>query len=68
MGVDRNKHETYMQRRGFFEDDYVYAVIPDMVCVTEEEFDAAARKPTLEKSGAIHWGETVYWHLYGAWK
>ena len=53
---------------GFAEDNYVYVMIPDRACVTEEEFDAAAKGEAQGGSGAIHWGETVNWHLYGSWK
>lgn len=53
---------------GFTEDKYEYVVVPDLVCVSEEDFDTAAKGTVNASSGAIHWGETINWHLYGAWK
>ncbi len=56
------------QDAGFDEDKYEYVVIPDLVCVSEADFDKAAKGDIRADTGAIHWGETINWHLYGAWK
>lgn len=53
---------------GFAEDKCEYVVIPDLVCVSDEDFEAAAKGTFNASTGAIHWGETINWHLYGAWK
>ncbi len=59
---------TVCQDAGFDEDKLEYVVIPDLVCVSEEDFDKAAKGDMRADTGAIHWGETINWHLYGAWK
>ena len=53
---------------GFEDDKYEYVVVPDMACVSDDEFDAATKGNMRADTGAIHWGETINWHLYGAWK
>ena len=44
---------------GFADDNYVYVVVPDLACVSEQEFDAAATGEFKANTGVIHWGGSI---------
>jgi SAM-dependent methyltransferase len=53
---------------GFAPGKVVNVVVPDFYAAGEAAFDAAARGDRTKSDGVARWGETIEWHLYGAWK
>lgn len=53
---------------GFERDKTLHIAAPDLGSVPDEDFQRFATAEETATSAHGHWGETVMWNMYGAWK